>query len=114
MNKIINTDLGDLTDILESFTKKLDKLSEADLIDLAARLKPVAKHCEAIDKYAKEMVKTKLRHKEGSRLGEMFKAVLKLVPVDRLDQKAFKAQMPEVHASFIREDTDERVSFELR
>lgn len=112
--KAFELDLADLKDILEGFTLKLDKMTEPELIDLAARLKPVAKHCNTIDEYVKDAVKTKLRHKEGNRLGSLFKAVLKLVPTTRLDQKALKADDPDTFEKYCKDATDERVTFELR
>ncbi len=115
MKPSIELDLGDIVDILEGFTKKLDTMTIKDQIDLAARLKPVAKHCETIDKYVKdEVVKPKLKHAEGELKGELFKAVLTLVPVDRLDQTKLKVEKPSVDEQFIRNDVDERVTFKLR
>lgn len=114
MKKAMEVDLVDLAEILESFNTKLDKLSQADLIDLAARLKPVTKTCEAIDKYVKEFVKEKLKHEEGSVPGASFKAVLKLVPIDRFQTKVFQGEHPTQYKQYLREDTDERVTFEVR
>ena len=96
MNKANNTDLGDLTDIMEGFVKKLPNMTEADQIDLAARLKPIAKACNLIDESVKKSIKERLRHKEGQSLGTLFKAVLKLVPTKRLDQKALREEEPEI------------------
>lgn len=114
MKPSIELDFGDMVDILEGFFKKIDKMSIKDKIDLAARLKPVAKHCEEIDKHVKEEIKTQLKHAEGELKGDLFKAKLTLVDIDRLDQKKLKAEKPTVYAQFIRHDLDERISFELR
>lgn len=114
MKKNMEGDLVDLADILEVFVDKLDKMSQADLIDLAARLKPVAAHVEVIDKHVKTFVKEKLKHKEGSLLGANFRAELKLVPIDRFEQKEFKEVEPVLYKEYIRKDTDERVSFKVR
>lgn len=114
MKPSIELDFGDLVDILESFVKKLPTMVLKDQIDLAARLKPVAKHCETIDKHVKGVVKVKLKHAEGTLKGELFKANLKLVPIDRLDQTKLKAEKPSVYEQFIRNDVDERVTFKLR
>jgi hypothetical protein len=110
----LKKDLKMLGEILEDVAKDLAVLPEADLIDVAARLKPVAKHCKTIDDHVKEMVKTKLKHKEGNRLGELFKAVLKLVPTTRLNQGLLKEELPKVHAKYNEAVTDERVTFEVR
>jgi hypothetical protein len=114
MKKSMEIDFADLTDILESFTKKLDKMAQPDLIDLAARLKPVAKHCEAIDKFVKDFVKEKLKGKEDVLPGGMFMAKLALVQVSRLDQKALKAAEPDLYEEYSKVDTDQRVTFTLR
>jgi hypothetical protein len=114
MKKAMETDVIDLGDILESFVKKLDKLSEPELIDLAARLKPAAKACKTIDEAVKEMVKEKLDHQDGTRLGAMFKAILKLVPTKRLNQKRLLEEKPAIHAAYNEDVEDERVTFELR
>lgn len=114
MKKATELDLVDLSDILEGFVNKLDKMAEKDVIDLAARLKPVVKHCEKIDTFVKDKVKAKLKHDEGTVLGGLFKAVLKLVPCTRLDQKALKEAHPKIHAEFCVPGEDERVTFELR
>jgi len=114
MKKALELDMTDLSDILEGFVKKLEKMSEADLIDMAARLKPVAKHCQAIDEFVKGMVKDKLGGAEGSRNGSLFKAVLKLVPVHRLNQGRFKETKPALHESFCDDVEDKRITFEAR
>lgn len=114
MKPAFKRDLDDLTDILENFASKLGTFSEADLIDLAARLKPVAKHCKAMDDYAKDYIRGKLAGVEGTRLGNEFKATLKLVDTTRLNQKLLKEEQPKVHARYNVALTDERISFELR
>ena len=114
MKKVQERDLDTLTAILEDFVDDLDSMLEADLIDLAARLKPTAKACEAIDKHVKELVRTKLKNKEGTRLGVMFKAVLNFVNVERFQQKVFKEADYEAYTKYLRDDKDERVTFELR
>lgn len=114
MKKAVEFDLADLSDILEGFVTKLPKMSQHDLIDLAARLKPVAKNTKAIDDFVKVMVKEKLKHKEGMLPGGLFKAVLKLVPIGRLDQKALKEDKPALVEEYTRDDTDERVTFEVK
>lgn len=114
MKPSIEIDFGDLVDILEGFVKKLPTMLLKDQIDLAARLKPVAKHCETIDEHVKGTVKVKLKHEEGALKGDLFKAELTIVTVERLDQKKLKEEKPTVHAQFVRTYHDERVSFKLR
>ena len=114
MNKSVEIDLGDLANIMDSFIKRLDRMKEQDVIDLAARLKPVSKACETIDKYAKEHVKSQLKHKEGTVLGGLFKAVLKLVNTNRLDQGRLKEERPQIYEAFLKECVDERITYEVR
>jgi hypothetical protein len=110
----LKTDLADLTEILEDFVARKDTMSEQELIDLAARLKPAAKACEVIDKYVKEQVKVKLNHKSGFRNGNMFKAILTLVPTNRFAQAAFKEARPKLYAAFCDKSDEERITFDVR
>jgi hypothetical protein len=114
VKKSTKIDLQDLTEIMEGFVKTFDKLTQEEKIDLAARLKPVAKNCEVIDKAVKELVKVKLKHKNGEVPGEQFKAKLVLVPVDRLDQKALKEEKPDTYEEYVVSSNDERITFILR
>ena len=114
MKKAIERDLSDLVLILEDLSKAADAMPLEDLIDVAARLKPVSKHCKTIDEFTKELVKTKRKHKEGAVFGNLFKGVLTLVDTKRLDQKAFRENEPELFDEYNKDATDERVTFELR
>lgn len=110
----IKASLSDLVLILEGLEAEVHEMSEAQAIDLAARLRPAAKHIEAIDKYVKGNIKEKLNHKDGSRLGNLFKAVLKLVPTERFDTAAFKEERPKMYASYVVTNDVERITFDVR
>lgn len=114
MNSRLRDDLETLSTILEDITDEMASMKQEDLIDVAARLNTASKHIESFDKYAKGVIKEKLHHKEGRLLGTAFAALLKLVPTNRLDQKAFKEERPKIYALYCNEATDERVSFEAR
>lgn len=114
MKKALKSDLEMLKVILEDVIKGLPKTSEEDLIDLAAYLKPVAKNCETIDEYVKDVIKDKLKNEEGTRLGAVFKAVLKLVPVNRLNQDALKAGNPDVYDEYVEAKEGKRITYEVR
>lgn len=114
MKKAQLTDLDTLTAIMEDFANEIETMPEQDKIDLAAKLKPTAKACKVIDDCVKEHVKKKLRHRAGSVLGHVFKAVLNIVPTVRLDQKALKEDLPSVHEEYSKSADDERITFELR
>lgn len=114
MKKSLERDLTDLTLILESFHEHLNGLTQADMIDVAARLKPVAKACAKFDETVKDIIKVKLDETEGELPGHLFKAVLKLVPTSRLNQKRFKEEKPTMFATFVDEVEDIRITFEVR
>ena len=114
MKKRLRDDLKDFSLIMEEILAEYKTMPEEDLIDVAAFLKPIAKGCKSVDDYVKDEVKGKLHHKDGSRLGSMFKAVLQLIPVNRLDQTALKEGSPNIHKKYVREYIDERVTFEVR
>lgn len=116
MKKSIENDLTDLVIILETISGKLSNgtYSLPETIDIAARLKPIAKHCEVFDKHCKDLIKAKRKGKEGAVMGELFKAVLTLVDTTRLDQRALKENEPEIHAEYNKDVTDEKVTYELR
>jgi hypothetical protein len=112
--RLSESDLLEVGDILESFTKKLDKYSETDLIDLAARLKPIAKHCETIDEYAKEHVKEKLGKEAGTVKGKLFVAVRTFITKSYFMQKLFKEEQPKLADKYTEDRQESRITFELR
>jgi predicted phage-related endonuclease len=114
MNTLTKTDLEDLTLLLEDLVKRLPKLERKERIDLAARLKTAAKHIKAIDDAVKAEIKERLKGKEGTVLGEVFRAHLKLVPTKRLDQSALKEAEPDLYEEYSKETEDQRIVFEAR
>lgn len=114
MKKSIEQDLIDASDALEHLIKEYPKLSIEDKVDVGARVRAISKSSEKLGELVKDEIKERLKMKEGTVLGAMFKAVLKLVPVPRLDQKRLKEEKPSVYAQFVHEDEDKRVTFEPR
>ena len=114
MNTLTKSDLEDLTLLLEDLVKRLPKMERKERIDVAARLKTAAKHIKTIDDAVKAEIKEVRKGKEGVVLGEIFKAILKLVPIKRLDQSAFKAGEPDLYEQYSKETDDQRVTFETR
>jgi hypothetical protein len=112
--KNLSSDLDDLTAIMESVKLLFDRMDQATVIDVIARLKPAAKTIEKLEEVVKDGVKTMLNHKNGEVPGNLFKALLTIVPVDRLDQTALKEGSPTVHARYVRGYEDERVTFVVR
>jgi predicted phage-related endonuclease len=107
-------DLRDLTEIMEGFAKDYSKMTIEEQIDLAAHLRAVVKTCDVIDKKVKTMIKEKRGGKAGTVMGNLFKAVLKIVPTARLDQKGLKEEEPETYEAFLKTSDDQHVTFELR
>jgi len=107
-------DLDYLSDIMENLMKDTERMTPADKIDVAARLKSAAKTIEKFDKDVKDYVKDHLKHDAGEVSGYQFKAILQIVPTDRLDQKALKEDHPTIAASYTKTDDVERITFELR
>lgn len=114
MKKDISKDLDDLSIIMENLKLAMAKLSSEDLIDVAARLKPIAKACTEVDETTKEYVKKKLKGKEGEVPGNLFKAVMKVIPVNRFNQARFKEVRPVMFESYVDEKDEQRITFELR
>jgi len=114
MNKQIVTDLADITDALEHLSRRLPTLSREEKVDVAARMRAVAKHADLIDEYVKGEIKAWRKGKEGYVLGEVFKAWLGLVEATRLDQTKLKVEYPKVHEACLKKSTDTRITFEPR
>jgi len=107
-------DLDYLSDIMETIVRDTERMTTADKIDVAARFRAAAKTIEKFDKEIKIYIKDHLNHTAGEVPGHQFKAVLQIVPTNRLDQEALKTDKPSVFAAYTKPNDDERVSFEIR
>ena len=107
-------DLRDLTDVMEHLLKSLPNMTRAERIDVAARLKPAAKHIATIDEAVKAEIKKVRDGKEGYVNGEVFRAKLSIVPTHRFDQKALREADPDTYDVYYKGVEDERVSYEAR
>lgn len=114
MKTITKTDLEDLSLLLEDLVKRLPDMKRGERIDVAARVRTVRKHIESIEETVKAEIKASRRGKEGYVMGEVFKAKLTLVPVNRLDQKALKEGNPRVYNEYVKETQDQRITWEPR
>ena len=114
MKTITKTDLEDLTLILEELVKRLPDMKREERIDVCARVRTAGKHIKTIDETVKDEIKASRKGKEGYVNGEQWKAKLSLVPVTRLDQKAFKEAKPELYVKFSNTAEDQRITFEPR
>jgi len=114
MNKAIKDDLVDASDATEHLLKRLPDLSFEDKVDIGARLRAVAKNCAAIDEAIKDEIKKKLKHKQGSVFGDLFKANLALVETRRFEQSQFKQAQPDLYDKYCVDQTQERITFEPR
>ncbi len=114
MKKSIKEALEDASAVMEEIKGKLGAMTLQEKVDVAARLKAVTKTAEAVDKAVKDEIKAKLKDKEGTVLGEVFKAVLKLVPTDRLNQKKLKENEPAIVEEYTETEDQQRITFEVR
>ena len=114
MNDAVKTDLADLQDAVESLQKQLHKMPQAVKVDVAARLRSLAKTVEAIDASIKEQLKAVLKDKPGTIVGEMFKAEVAYVATTRLNQKKLEAENPKVYAKYLETKDQARVTFTVR
>ena len=114
MNKLTERDLTNIRSILEDLVPQAESMSLPDLVDLAARLKPVAKACKAIDDKAKKEIGLDLDGKPGTVLGGMFKAILNQFPVTRLNQARLETERPRIWASYRETNDEQRITYEVR
>ena len=110
----VQVDLKDMAEAMGSLQLMFKDMPQATKVDVAARLHPLIKAAELIDKMVKEEVKTTLKDEPGTVNGQMFKAVVKHVETSRLDQKGLKETYPKIHAKFYNKVEEARVTFEVR
>jgi predicted phage-related endonuclease len=114
MNTETAIDLADLLDAMEHLHKMLPKLTLKTKVDVAARLKAIVKTAKSIDDDVKDEIKDHLKGKAGTVPGEIFKALVGIHPVTRLDQKLLKEERPKIYAEYEKTGDEERVTFETR
>jgi len=114
MNKNVKLDLADLQFSMEDLAANLPNLTMKHKVDVAARLRAVAKACDAIDKAIKDEIKTIRNGEPGTVVGDMFKANLTIVPTTRLDQQKLQVDFPRVYAKCLVKTDVVRISFEPR
>ena len=114
MNKATEIDLADAMDAIENLATRFPKMDLDAQIDIAARLKGVAKTCKAIDEATKDAVKKQRKGKAGYVFGVMWKAYMNLVPVTRLDQQKLELEYPDAYAECLKKSVDKRVTYEVR
>lgn len=116
MKTSVKYDLEDARECLENLERKLkqNKLTFAEQIDVAARLKAIAKHCKTIDETVKAGIKVKRNGKAGEVLGELFKAILRIDTSSRFNQSRFKADDPKTFDAYCESCSTEVVTFEPR
>lgn len=114
MNTATKIDLADLQDAAEHLLKSLPKLTLTAKIDVAARLKGIAKAAKAIDDAVKLDIKAHLKGKAGQVPGEIFKAKLAVIQVTSFDSKTFKEEQPKMYDKYTFDDEQQRITFEVR
>lgn len=114
MNKATEIDLADAMDAIENLGKRFPAMSLQDQIDIAARLKGVAKTCKTIDDAVKDEIKAKRKGKEGYVIGVLFKAWMALIPTTRINQEKLELEYPKAYAACLETKPVTRISFEVR
>ena len=114
MNKTLENDLVVASDATEHLIKRLPDLSLEDKVDIAARLRAVVKNIKAIDDSIKDDIKKKLRNKNGTVLGDVFKAQLAFNDVTRFKTTEFKTAHPELYEQWTETKPEGRILFEPR
>lgn len=107
-------DLDDMTDAMESLQKQLHKMTQEVKVDVAARLRSLTKTAEVIDAFIKEDLKSSLKGKPGTVVGEMFRANVAYVATTRLNQKKLELEQPKTYAKYLETKDQARVTFEVR
>lgn len=114
MKKSIREALEEASATLEYIQERYPDLTLQEKVDIGARLKAVAKACETVDKNIKVDITLKLKGKEGSVAGELFKAIRKWVDKRVFDGKAFKAAQPAMAEKYTTDGGNYEIRFEPR
>lgn len=112
--KGLDRNLIEASEAVEAIVAQLPKLTMEQKVDTAMVLKAIAKNIEKFDESVKTDIKKKLKDKAGTVLGEMFKAVLQLVPTDRFNQKDFQKDEPALFKAYTDTNDVKRITFEPR
>lgn len=114
MKKSVEQALIEASDALEFLVENTPTLSMEEKVDVAARLKAVRSNCESVDDAVKDDIKKRRRGKEGTVLGEIFKAVMQVIPTEKFMSKSLKEADPKTYAKYVLTDDVQRITFEAR
>lgn len=114
MNQTVKADLKEMTFSLESITKLLPKLTKAEKVDVGAHINAIRNAAEALDKAIKAEIEVFRHEKAGEVKGELFKATLAYNNVTKLDQKAFKGELPGIYEKYSQTRQERRITYSLR
>ena len=114
MNKAVRLDLEALVEAMEDLGKNLDTMTLKTKIDVAARLRAVVKACEAVDAAVKAEIKVQRNGEPGMVIGDLFKAVMSIVPTTRLNQKKLEIDFPKAYAKCLEKSDVTRITYEAR
>jgi len=112
MRRSIRESLEDVSLLMEQLEAKLTELTLKEKVDVGARVRAIAKHCESIDESIKTALKA--RKDQGTVLGEVFKAIISWVPTTRFQQKEFEKADPKTYSKFLKSADQQRITFEPR
>src|SRR5258706_4475336 len=114
MNKTLERSVVEASDATELVLKRLADMPLDEQVDVAARLRGVVKNCASIDKAIKDNIKKKLKSKNGTVLGDLFKALLAYTDVTRFQTNAFKEAHPDLYEKWCETTSEGRITFEVR
>jgi len=113
MDKSVDTPVNSLNASIADIQRRLPNMTLKAKIDLAARLKGVAKAAEEIDKGIKEEIKTKLKGVAGVVAGHIFRAVMRVGPQSRVSVQKLKVEYPRVYAKCLEKNDVETITFDV-
>ena len=114
MLRAAKIDLADTADALEHLLKLVPKMTREEKVDVAARVRAVHKHAEAIDSLIKGEIKEWRKGKPGTVKGEQWQAILSVVATTRLDGAWLKLERPDIHTAYSKTTDVERITFAPR
>src|SRR5258708_37471522 len=114
MNKSLERHIVEASDATELLIKRLPDMPLDEQVDVAARLRGVVKNCATLDKAIKNAIKKKLKSKDGTVLGDLFKANLAYNDVTRFQTNAFKEAHPDLYDEWCETTSEGRITFEVR
>lgn len=114
MQRVVENDIGAVVKALEHLTNTLIKLTLTEKVDICAHARAIEKAAKVIDDAIKAEIKLKLKGRDGTVNGELFRAVRVSGPVTRLNQQKLEVEHPRIYASCLNTTNETKTLFQLR